>query len=51
MAAPPESFHDVQTRNAPKNEELHDCTFHEEGSDESGSFELDGIVTLYVVGH
>jgi hypothetical protein len=47
----PEVFHDQQSRKAPKNKQLQDCTFHDEGSDESGSFVIDGTVTLYVVGH
>jgi hypothetical protein len=44
----PESFSEQTSRHAPP-KELFDCTFHQEGSDEFGSFVVDGIVTAYMV--
>jgi hypothetical protein len=46
----PQEFSDQSSRNAPKNKELFDCVFHDEGSDEFGSFVIDGTATVYVVG-
>jgi hypothetical protein len=38
----PESFVDDFEKPAPRNGRLDHCTFHQEGMDEFGSFELDG---------
>jgi hypothetical protein len=42
----PESFVEDIEKPAPRNGRLDDCTFHQEGSDESGSFELEGEVSI-----
>jgi hypothetical protein len=42
----PESFVDDFERPAPRNGRLDHCTFHQEGTDEFGSFELDGEVWI-----
>jgi hypothetical protein len=42
----PESFADDTVKPAPHNGRLDTCTFHQEGSDEFGSFVLDGIVNI-----
>src|SRR6266508_349856 len=42
----PESFVEECERPAPRNGRLDHCTFHQEGSDEFGSFELDGEVWI-----
>lgn len=42
----PESFVDEFEKPGPRNGRLDHCTFHEEGSDEFGSFELDGEVWI-----
>jgi hypothetical protein len=42
----PESFVDEFEHPAPRNGRLDHCTFHQEGSDEFGSFELDGEVWI-----
>lgn len=42
----PESFVEEFERPAPRNGRLDHCTFHDEGSDEFGSFELDGEVWI-----
>ena len=42
----PESFVEEFERPAPRNGRLDHCSFHEEGSDEFGSFELDGEVWI-----
>jgi hypothetical protein len=40
----PESFVDAFEKPGPRNGRLDHCTFHQEGTDEFGSFELDGEV-------
>jgi hypothetical protein len=42
----PESFVDEWSKPAPQNGRLDHCTFHQEGSDPFGSFELDGEVWI-----
>ena len=42
----PESFVDDVTKPAPRNGRTDHCTFHEEGSDETGSFVIDGEVWI-----
>ena len=42
----PESFVDSFEKPGPRNGRLDHCTFHQEGSDEFGSFELDGEVWI-----
>jgi hypothetical protein len=42
----PESFVEDFTRPAPRNGRTDHCTFHQEGSDEFGSFVLDGEVSI-----
>jgi hypothetical protein len=42
----PESFVEDFEKPAPRNGRLDHCTFHQEGSDEFGSFELDGEVWI-----
>ena len=42
----PESFVDDIDKPAPRNGRLDHCTFHQEGSDEFGSFEIDGEVWI-----
>jgi hypothetical protein len=42
----PESFVDEFSKPAPRNGRLDFCTFHQEGSDQFGSFELDGQVWI-----
>ena len=47
-----ESFVDEWEHPAPRNGRLDHCTFHQEGSDEFGSFALDGEVWItYTPGH
>ena len=41
-----ESFVDDFTRPAPRNGRTDHCTFHQEGSDEFGSFVIDGEVSI-----
>ena len=38
----PETIQEDVVRRAPRNGRLDSCTFHEEGTDEFGSFEIDG---------
>jgi hypothetical protein len=42
----PESFVEDFAKPAPRNGRLDHCTFHQEGSDEFGSFVLDGEVSI-----
>jgi hypothetical protein len=42
----PESFVDEFEKPAPRNGRLDDCTFHQEGADEFGSFVIDGEVSI-----
>jgi hypothetical protein len=42
----PESFVDEFEKPGPRNGRLDHCTFHQEGTDEFGSFELDGEVWI-----
>jgi hypothetical protein len=42
----PESLADDSVRRAPHNGRLDTCTFHQEGSDEFGSFVVDGTVKI-----
>jgi hypothetical protein len=42
----PESFVDEFDKPAPRNGRLDHCTFHQEGTNEFGSFELDGVVDI-----
>ena len=42
----PESFVEEFSKPAPRNGRLDFCTFHQEGSDEFGSFEVDGQVWI-----
>jgi hypothetical protein len=42
----PEPFVDSFEKPAPRNGRLDHCTFHQEGSDQFGSFELDGEVWI-----
>jgi hypothetical protein len=42
----PEPFVDEFSKPAPRNGRLDHCTFHQEGSDEFGSFEIDGEVWI-----
>jgi hypothetical protein len=42
----PESFVEEFSKPAPRNGRLDFCTFHQEGSDQFGSFELDGQVWI-----
>ena len=42
----PEPILDVYERRAPAHERLDHCTFHQEGTNESGSFVLDGDVWI-----
>jgi hypothetical protein len=42
----PESFVDDIDKPAPRHGRLDHCTFHQEGSDEFGSFEIDGEVWI-----
>jgi hypothetical protein len=42
----PESFVDEFEKPGPRNGRLDHCTFHQEGMDEFGSFELDGEVWI-----
>ena len=42
----PVPFTDGFVKRAPRNARTDRCTFHDEGSDEYGSFELDGVVRI-----
>jgi hypothetical protein len=42
----PEPFVDEFEKPAPRNGRLDHCTFHQEGTDQFGSFELDGQVGI-----
>jgi len=41
-----ETFSEDSVKRAPRNGRLDTCTFHQEGSDEYGSFVVDGIVKI-----
>jgi hypothetical protein len=41
-----ETFNDDVVKRAPHNGRLDTCTFHEEGSDQYGSFVFDGVVKI-----
>ena len=46
LSGEPEPILDVYRRPAPAHDRLDHCTFHQEGTNESGSFELDGDVWI-----
>jgi len=44
--SPTQTFSDDLAKRAPRNGRLDTCTFHQVGSDENGSFVIDGIVKI-----
>ena len=42
----PQPFTEDSVKRAPHNGRLDTCTFHQEGTDENGSFSIDGVVKI-----